>query len=114
MAQYGNFNVSKRSRGKKIAIAAVIIAAVLVVLIYIIGIFTGGGNVERVSSAVAENVRLKEQVSEMSERIAFLEQENEELAARIALIPTVAPTPEAPQETVQPTPTQNVLPRGGR
>lgn len=113
MAQYGNFNSNSRSRGKKITAAAIIAAAILVV-IYIIGLFTGGENAERVSSAVAENVRLKEQVSEMSERIAFLEQENEELNARIAFMPTASPATEAPQNTVQPTPSQNTLPRGGR
>lgn len=113
MAQYGNFNGNNRSKGKKITFAAAS-AAAIIVLIYIIGIFAGGENAERVSSAVAENVRLKEQVSEMSERIAFLEQENEELNARIAFIPTAEPIPEAPQETLQPTPSQNTSPRGGR
>lgn len=113
MAQYGNFNGNNRSKGKKITVVAIIAAAIIVV-IYIIGIFAGGERAERVSSAVAENVRLKEQISEMSERIAFLEQENEELNARIAFMPTPAPATEAPQETLQPTPSQNTLPRGGR
>lgn len=113
MAQYGNFNVNRKSKGKRIAAAAVLTAAVIVIAIYVIGLIAGGSDSERVSSAVAENVRLKEQVSEMSERIAFLEKENEELSARIASMPTAAPT-AAPQTTVQPTPSQNTSPRGAR
>ena len=116
MTQYGNFNVNKKSKRKKIINFAIVAAAVIMAVIYILGLIAGsdGADKERVSSAVAENVKLKEQVSEMSERIAFLETENEELAAQLALAPTPVPTAEVPQESIAPTstPTQNTSPRG--
>lgn len=117
MAQYVNFNSNKRNKRKRIITAGVVMAVVIVLAVYIIGIFTGNSDErERVSSAVSENVRLKEQVSEMSERIAFLEQENEELHAQLALAPTPAPTAEVPEASIQPTasPVQNTSPRGDR
>lgn len=117
MAQYVNFNSNNKNKRKKIITAGVVTAVIIVAAVYIIGLFTGGSeDRERVSSAVSENVRLKEQVSEMSERIAFLEQENEELHAQLALVPTPAPTVEAPLQSIEPTttPLRNTSPRGDR
>lgn len=115
MAQYGNFNFNRKNKHRKIIIIAVCAAAALAVAVYIIGLIVsvGGARAERITSAVAENVRLKEQVSALSERVAYLEQENEELNARLALVPEPEPSPYS-TPTEEPSPTPNALPRGDR
>lgn len=114
--QFGNYNINKKNKRKKIVTVILCSAAAIAAAVYVIGLIahTGGERAEVISSAVAENIQLKEQISEMNDRIAFLEQENENLSARLALAPTPAPQESNAPQTPEPTPEQNMSPRGNR
>ena len=80
MSNYVSFNTVKPRRSKKYIVAVVCTIAVLLVCVYIIGIIAlmNGERGQEVSSAVSENVRLKQ---EMSEKDAEIERLNNEIAS---------------------------------
>ena len=101
MSNYVSFNTVKSKKSKKYIIATVCVLAALLVCVYIIGIIAimNGDRGQEVSSAVSENVRLKQ---EMSERDAEIERLNTELASLRGELDT-RPTPN-PDPTVEPVP----------
>lgn len=117
MANYGNFNLNKKRKGRKIIIAVVCIAVILLAVVFYIGITAGsdGEGMQRISSVVSENTQLKEQVSELNDRIAKMQKEIEDLNAQLEARPTIEPTPYAAQGTVMPTatPASTLSPRDG-
>ncbi len=116
MANYGNFNLNRKRNGKKIIIAVASIAVIILALVFYIGLTAGSESedMERISSAVAENVQLKQQISELNNEIAKKQQEIDDLNAQLELRPTIAPTPYMAQGGVMPTltPAPTLSPRG--
>jgi len=112
MSGYGNFNLNKKRKGKKARIAIGVIAVLLFVGICYIGITAGSDDMEHVSTAVQENVQLKQQISELNDQIARLNEEIVNLNAELGMRPTIAPTPyemliepiatDVPEETISP------------
>ncbi len=112
MSGYGNFNLNKKRKGKKAGIAVGIVAVLLIIGICYIGITAGSDNMEHISTAVQENVQLKQQISELNDQIAQLNEEIANLNAELGTRPTIAPTPyemliepiatDMPEETISP------------
>ncbi len=117
MANYGNFNFNRKRKGKKIITAVVCIIVLLLAVVFYIGITAGSDSEEmqRVSSAVAENTQLKQQISELNNQIEKMQKEIDDLNAQLALRPTIAPTPYAAQGGAAPTlpPVSTLSPREG-
>ncbi len=117
MANYGNFNFNRKRKGKKIIIAVGCVIVLLLAVVFYIGITAGsdGEGMERVSSAVAENTQLKQQISELNGQIEKMQKEIDDLNAQLALRPTIAPTPYAAQGGVAPSlpPASTLSPREG-
>ena len=116
MAGYGNLNLNKKRKGKKIIAALLIVALAAVAVVFFIGITAGsdGEEMERVSSAVEENTRLKMQISELNDTIAKMQATIDDLNAQLAARPTPVPTPYTAPDTVvpEPSPQGNISPRG--
>lgn len=116
MAGYGNFNLNKKRNGKKTGIAIGVIAVLLVAGICYLGITAGSDDVEHVSTAVQENVQLKQQISELNDQIARLNEEIVNLNAELGMRPTIAPTPY--EMLIEPIatdmPVETISPRTGR
>jgi cell division protein FtsB len=105
MAFYGNFN--RRRKGKKIITAVICTAIILLAVIFYIGLTVGndGDEMQRISSAVAENTQLKEQISSLTQQVEQLQEEvtnlNEQLEAQAAAtpLPSALPSTTAPEAT---------------
>ena len=98
MTGYGNFSINKRNNRKKIIIAAAVIAALLMALVYSIGLTVGGGaeRAESISAAVAENIGLKQQVSELKAEIIRMQEEIDMLNAELESRPAATEQYEQP------------------
>lgn len=116
MANYGNFNINKRKKGKKIITAAIIIVVIFAAALLFIGIIAGsdGEKMEYVSSVVEENTRLKMQISELNDTINKMQTTIDDLNAQLAARPTPEPTPYTAPDAAVPTasPQGNISPRG--
>lgn len=117
MANYGNFNLNKKRKGKKIIVAVVSVIICLAAIVFFIGITVGsdGTEMEHVSSVVEENTYLKMQISELNDAVARMQKEIDDLTAQLASMPTPVPTQYGmPDGTEQPTetPRGNISPRG--
>ena len=116
MANYGNLNINKRKKGRKIMVAAIVLVVILAAALMFIGIVAGsdGEKMEYVSSVVEENTRLKMQISELNDTITKMQTTIDDLNAQLAARPTPIPTPPAAPDTVIPTepPQGNISPRG--
>lgn len=118
MANYGNFNFNKKKKKKKIWGIAVGGVAVIIVVLFYIGLTAGSDaeNAQSISSAVAENTKLKEEIYDLNNQLAEMQETidnlNEELEAR----PTLEPTPYNAPSNVVPTqiPVETISPRTGR
>lgn len=99
MTVYGNFNINKKKKKNKIWIAVVCIVIVLAALVCYIGIVAGsdGESMQQISSAVAENTQLKEQVNALNAEIVRLNEEIASLTAQLEASPTAEP--EMPAST---------------
>lgn len=97
MAVYGNFNTNKKKKIKKTVIGIIIAAAVVLAGIYIIGIIArmNGSEGREISSAVSENVRLRQEISEKEDEIRRLEDEINTLKATLNERPVPTPEPSA-------------------
>lgn len=119
MTVYGNFNINKKKKKNKLWIAVVCIAAVLAALVCYIGIVAGSDSegMRQISSAVAENTQLKEQVNELNAEISRLNEEIASLAAQLEARPTAAPAmPASTADTSNNTAASDTVipPRTGR
>lgn len=116
MTVYGNFNQNRKRKGKKIRIAVGVIAVLLVVAVFYIGLIAGDDSTssEHISTAVQENVQLKQQISELNDQITLLNEENAKLKAELGIRPTVAPVENVIMPSESPEVTQTpVSPRDG-
>lgn len=112
MVSYGNYNLKKKKKGKKIITAVIVTVAIILVGIFVIGIIAGsdGENMEQVSTAVEENTDLKIQIGELNDEIAKLKEENENLKAELESRPTIMPAPTgSPLPTSSPAPSDSSL-----
>lgn len=118
MAGYGNFNLNKKRKGKKLIIAVVCIVVLIIAAVFYIGITAGssGEEMERISAAVEENTQLKIQINELNDQIEKMQEAIDNLHAELEARPTIAPTPYAMQGEVMPTetPAAAISPRAGR
>lgn len=119
MTVYGNFNINKKKKKNKIWIAVACIAAALAAMVCYIGIVAGSDSegMRQISSAVAENTQLKEQVNELNAEIARLNEEIASLTAQLEARPTAAPEmPAATADTSNSSDTSGTVipPRTGR
>lgn len=115
MASYGNFNINRKKKGKKALTVIICIAVILLAIVFYIGITAGsdGEGMQRVSTAVEENTKLKEQISELEQTISLMQSEIDGLNAQLEARPTIQPTPYTAQGVVVPTPTTAAIsPRG--
>lgn len=100
---YKNYSNQKKNKLKRVLMAVAIIAAVLLIAIWVIGLIVGSGSEGRqaVSSAISENVELKNQVNELTQQVQDLQAEVDSLQTELAAIPTqepVMPTPAVMEE----------------
>ena len=95
MSNYVNFNTVKPRKSKKYIVAVVCALAALLVCIYIVGIIVGVNDEQgqEVSSAVSENVQLKQQISEKDAEIERLNNEIAALRGELDARPVQEPTP---------------------
>ena len=98
---YKNYSNQKKNKLKRVLIAVAIIAAVLLIAIWVIGLIAGSGSENRqsVSSAISENVELKNQVNELTQQVQDLQAEVDSLQTELAAVPEpVMPTPAVTEE----------------
>lgn len=115
MEIYGNFN--RKRKGRKVIIAVICAVIVLLAVIYYIGMTVGSDSneMQQISSAVAENIQLKEQISELNEQIERQRREIENLEEQLESRPTEAPIIEGSQPPeVSPSPLPDVQQRSPR
>lgn len=103
-------NYGKKRKFKKPIIILLCVVAVFIIVIGFIGITKGSNSEERkaVSSAVTENIELKQQMSEMQGTIDGLNQTIDELEKELESRPTISPTPYAGLSNSSPSPTPSV------
>ena len=102
MNNYTNrFNITKRNnKPKKILVAIGAILVFLMIVVMFVGIIAGSNSQknQNISTAIAENTQLKQQVAEQQAKIDALSAEVEELRAMLSQLPQAEPTPYVPQE----------------
>ena len=93
MAGIGNFNINRKKKGNKLLIAAAVIVILFFAVVCYIGIVAGshGEAMQEISSAVAENTQLKQQINEQNGEIAKLREEVASLNAQLEARPTAPP-----------------------
>lgn len=106
---YGKIEQGRRKKLKRRITAIVIIAVALLVCVGIIGVLAGDTEGYRTSVAsIRENHELREQIADLEEQIGELQQQIADRDEYINAIPTIAPTPYAPQISEIPAPTEAV------
>ncbi len=116
MALYGNFNINKKKKGKKIIIAAICIVSCAAAAVFAVGIIAGSrsGKTDTISSAVEENTQLKIQINELNDKIVKMQETIDSLKESLDARPTIAPSPAASAPVSSPSATRDAIsPREG-
>lgn len=116
MVSYGNYNLNKKRKGKKIVVAIICVIAILLAVLFYIGITIGNNNDEmnKFSTAVEENTELKLKINELNDQISKMQTEINNLHAELDSRPTPEPSPYEAQNIIAPTATPStVSPRTG-
>lgn len=111
---YGKISGKQKRKGEKVLIIAACVVGAVIIALAIIGIVVGADSAHHreISSSIAENSDLKQQVEELNAKIEDLNKKIDELGGELAARPTVAPeeTP-APSVSPSPSPAARVSPR---
>lgn len=112
MQFYKSINQKKTSKAKKLIIVLITVIALFLIFLGIIGAIANSDSAENqnVSAAVAENVELKQKISELEQQLEDMQAQIESLNGELSVRPTIEPTPYAPTGEM-PVPTATIVPR---